>query len=164
MDTHISIMLDDPHGEAAAQFMRKLAEEESQRYRDLGPDDADSFRPEQVLVPRSAFVVARFDGQPVGCGALRPLDSESAEIKRMYVLPSARRRGIGREMVGKLERLAAEFGYRFIRLETGNRQPEAIALYERCGFCRIPLYGEHIGDPVSVCFEKKTAWPTNVAP
>ena len=72
----------------------------------------------------------------------------------MYVVPSARRQGVGRAILSELERLASEFGYRVVRLETGNRQPEAMALYERHGYCRIALYGEHVGDPVSICFEK----------
>jgi GNAT superfamily N-acetyltransferase len=155
MSTRISIQPDDPNSEAAKQFMRELSEEEARRYSDMGADDSDSFRSSDVLVPRSIFIVARLAGQPAGCGALRQLTAETAEIKRMYVITRARRRGIGRAILGELERLAVEFGYRIIRLETGNRQPEAIALYEGYGFRRIPLYGEHVGDPVSICFEKE---------
>jgi GNAT superfamily N-acetyltransferase len=74
----------------------------------------------------------------------------------MYVVAPARRRGVARSLLAELERRAAEFGYSLIQLETGNRQPEAIALYESCGYHRIPPYGSHVGDPVSVCFQKET--------
>jgi N-acetylglutamate synthase-like GNAT family acetyltransferase len=110
-----------------------------------------------ALVPRSVFFIARFDGQAVGCAALRPVESEVAEVKRMYVAPTARRRGIARHMLAELERTAVEFGYRVLRLETGDRQPEAIALYESSGFRRIPAYGCHVHDPLSICFEKIAA-------
>lgn len=72
----------------------------------------------------------------------------------MYVAPDVRRGGVGRGLLAEMERLAIEFGYRILRLETGNRQPEAIALYESSGFRRIAPYGCHVGDPLSVCFEK----------
>jgi len=74
----------------------------------------------------------------------------------MYVAPAVRRRGIARRMLGELERRAANFGYRVLRLETGNRQPEAISLYESYGFQRIAPYGKHANDPLSICFEKLT--------
>jgi putative acetyltransferase len=154
MAGHISIKQDNPHGKAATQLVRELSAEITRRYSDLGDDGSGSFSPNDALVPRSAFVVARLDGQPVGCGALRPMDSESAEIKRMFVAVGARRLGIGRGILAELERLAGEFGYRVMRLETGNRQPEAIALYEKYGFYRIPPFGQYAGNPLCRCFEK----------
>jgi putative acetyltransferase len=155
MAERILIQQDDPHGETATQLVRELSAEIARRYSDLGDDGSGSFNPNDALVPRSVFVVARLDGQPVGCGALRPIDSGSAEVKRMFVAASARRLGIGRGILAKLERLAGEFGYHVIRLETGDRQPEAIALYERYGFYRIPPFGKYVDNPVSICFEKR---------
>src|SRR5271154_2013687 len=99
MNTRISIERTDPNSRVAAQLMRELSEEEAHRYYDLGPDDKDSFGQAQVSVSRGAFVLAYLDGQTVGCGALRPLGAESAEIKRMYVVPSARRQGVGRAIL-----------------------------------------------------------------
>ncbi len=72
----------------------------------------------------------------------------------MYVLRSVRRRGVGRRLLAELEARAAMFGFTALRLETGNRQPEAIALYESSGFQRIAPYGSHVDDPLSICFEK----------
>ena len=99
-------------------------------------------------------MVARLGGQPIGCGALRRIDETTAEVKRMYVAPDGRRRGIARRILHALEELAAGFNYRTIRLQTGLEQPEAISLYESSGYHRIAAYGHHIGDPRSVCFEK----------
>ena len=137
------------------QLLRELSYEIARRYSDLGDDGSGSFNPKDVLVPRSVFIVARLDGQPVGCGALRPIDSDSAEVKRMYVAERARRLGIARRILTELEHFAAEYDYRVIRLETGNRQPEAVALYEKYGFYRIGPFGKYVENPVSIYFEKK---------
>jgi putative acetyltransferase len=150
----IDLTIVDPRGEIAAKLMRALAEEEARRYHDLGADTFDAFLPEDVLVPRGAFVLARADGAPAGCGALRPIDADTAEINRMYVEPTARRKGVGRAILAELERLASGFGYQILRLETGNRQPEAIALYEGHGFRPAAAFGAHSSDPVSIFFEK----------
>jgi GNAT superfamily N-acetyltransferase len=81
-------------------------------------------------------------------------DPSIAEIKRMYVEPGARRRGISRQILGKLEQLARGCGYLTVRLETGVRRPGAIRLYESVGYRRIQRYGRHVDDPLSICFEK----------
>lgn len=154
MTLHVSIRQVDPRSHAAMSLMRDMMKEESLRYSELG-EHSDSFSPAEVLEANSAFVIAYINEQPVGCGALRRMDSERAEIKRMYVVPAVRRQGMGRAILRELERRALQFQYRAVRLETGNRQPEAIALYESEGFCRIPAFGEYLGDPVSVCFEKQ---------
>jgi GNAT superfamily N-acetyltransferase len=144
----------DPLGSDALNLLRAMRAEALCRYADvLNPSAAVVNDP---LVPRSAFLIVRFDGEVVGCGALRPIDAETAEVRRMYVAPAVRRRGIARRMLGELERRAANFGYRVLRLETGNRQPEAISLYESYGFQRIAPYGKHANDPLSICFEKLT--------
>ncbi len=153
-ENDISVQPEDPRGEAATQLVRELTAEIAALYSDFGQDGSGSFSANDVLVPRSAFVVARLNGQPVGCGALRPMDAETMEVKRMYVAPCARRLGLGRRILAELERLAAGFGYHVMRLETGIRQPEARALYERFGFHRIPPFGQYIGNPISVCYEK----------
>ena len=76
------------------------------------------------------------------------------EVKRMYVEPDMRGRGLSRQILQKLEDTAREFGYTTLRLETGLKQPEAIGLYETAGYGRIPPYGHYVNSPHSVCFEK----------
>jgi len=137
----------------ANSLIQSLNAELSRRYPEEG---ANHFRldPEEVAEGRGAFHVAYREGQPVGCGAIRLLDSDTAEIKRMYVAPEARGLGIGRSLLDSLESEARRLGARRLVLETGNRQPEALALYGRSGFSRIPAFGEYRGSPLSVCMAK----------
>ena len=112
----------------------------------------------QVSPPHGAFVVAWLDGEPVACGALRAAEVDgTAEVKRMYTAPAARRRGVAAIVLERLEQRAAELGYRALRLETGTAQPEAIALYDRAGWQRIASFGRYEGHPASVCFGKDLA-------
>jgi GNAT superfamily N-acetyltransferase len=85
------------------------------------------------------------DGTPLGCGALRPLGGAAAELKRMFVVPAARGRGIGRAVLDALEAVARGRGWTTLRLETGPRQPEAVALYRRAGYRQIPAFGSYRG-------------------
>jgi putative acetyltransferase len=103
------------------------------------------------------FLVGRIDGRSAVCGALRPIDADMVEVKRMFVRPEYRRRGLARAMLFRLEEHAAQCGYRTIRLETGEGQPEAIALYRAAGYRPIPCYGEYAPHPDSRCFEKSLA-------
>ncbi|HLO60286.1 MAG TPA: GNAT family N-acetyltransferase [Bacteroidales bacterium] len=100
-------------------------------------------------------VVAYHKGQPVGCGAIKVFSDEAMEIKRMYVSPDIRNHGIGKLIVTELENWARELSYVKCVLETGRRQPDAIALYKKCGYQQIPNYGQYIGMENSVCFEKR---------
>lgn len=99
-------------------------------------------------------VVAYSGDVPVGCGALRELESGVGEIKRMFVVPEARRLGAARLMLETLESHGRGLGYSAVRLGSGVRQPEALALYESCGYRRIPLFGEYEGGALCVCYEK----------
>lgn len=91
---------------------------------------------------------------PVGCGAVKVFESNTMEVKRMYVPPAMRGKGIASILLRGLEIWAKELNYNRCVLETGIRQPEAIALYEKNGYTRIPNYGQYQGIPNSVCFEK----------
>mgnify|MGYP000884389761 CR=1 FL=1 len=153
MTAEISIASESPLTEDAQRLLAELTTELAARYEDDG--GAYSFNPADVLVPRSAFLIARRNGIAVGCGALRPLKPEIGEIKRMYVTPEARGLGLSRLLLTRLETLAREFGYAWLWLETGTKQPEALGLYASCGFQRRESYGYYKNDPASVCFEKR---------
>jgi len=121
------------------------------------PNPADNFfelAEEQTAGDRGVFLLARVDGRPLGCGALRRIDTTTGEIKRMYVAPAARGTGLGRRLLDELERHACGLGLRRLVLETGTRQPQAIGLYRRAGFARIPCFGEYQHAPLSVCMAK----------
>ncbi len=100
-------------------------------------------------------MVAYEDGIPVACGAMKELDKNSMEIKRMFTAPTHRAKGIASQVLVELETWAKASGYTVCRLETGKRQPEAIAVYQKNGYVQIPNYGQYAGIENSVCFEKK---------
>jgi GNAT superfamily N-acetyltransferase len=102
-----------------------------------------------------AFLVGRIDGRAVACGGVARYDEATGEIRRMYVVPEARGRGLSRRVLQALEEEARTLGYAFVRLETGSLQAEAIGLYVSNGFRPIPRYGPFADDPRSVCFEKR---------
>jgi len=99
-------------------------------------------------------IVACEDTIPVGCGAIKHLSDEAMDVKRMYVPEDRRGRGIAGEILAALEHWAAELGYTKCLLETGLKQPEAIALYKKSGYTIIPNYGQYAGVENSVCYEK----------
>jgi putative acetyltransferase len=104
--------------------------------------------------PEVRFAVVRdARGVAVGCGAV-VLDPPRGELKRMYVDPAFRGRGIGRVLLGFLEQAAVEGGCLQLLLETGTLQPEAIALYEAAGFVRCGPFGDYVDDPHSLFFCK----------
>jgi putative acetyltransferase len=104
-------------------------------------------------------IVAYQDRVPVGCGAFREFSDDAVEIKRMYVKPEYRGRGVAKAVLGKLEQWAAESGFKTCVLETGKNQPEAIRLYEKSGYKRIPNYGQDEKIENSVCMEKYIPQP-----
>jgi len=143
----------DVTSELALALITELNAELLELYPEEG---ATHFRlaPEEVSGSCGAFFVAFVAGKPVGCGAVRRLDAETAEIKRMYVKPDVRGRGIAARILDELVSHARHLRVSRIVLETGERQPEALALYGRAGFVRIPLFGEYVDSPLSVCMAK----------
>lgn len=104
---------------------------------------------------RAAFVIAREAGAAVGCAALRPISGEIAEVKRMYVRPEMRRKGVARQLMSALEQIARDGGFREVWLETGLPQVAAIELYEQLGYTTISPYGEYKDEADSVCYAKQ---------
>ena len=94
------------------------------------------------------------DETAVACGAIKAFDEQSMEIKRMFTLPEMRGKGIASKILNQLENWTKELGFSKTILETGIKQTEAIALYEKCGYNIIPNYGQYSGIEHSVCYEK----------
>jgi ribosomal protein S18 acetylase RimI-like enzyme len=135
----------------AVALREELTSDLAERY---GGDSEPGVKPtgETVL----AFLVARNGaGTPVGCGALLDLGEGAAEIKRMYVRPEDRGRGLSRRMLEALEREALRSGFDRTRLETGERQPEAMGLYRSAGYVEIEKFGPYRDAPLSRCFERR---------
>jgi GNAT superfamily N-acetyltransferase len=112
---------------------------------------------EAVYLPHddAVYLVVVLHGRAVACGAWQPLAPGVAELKRMYVRPASRGRGIARQLIVALEEEALADDRPVLRLETGTYLPAAISLYRSAGYSPIPVYGEYVGNPYSVCFEKK---------
>ena len=104
--------------------------------------------------PGVIFLVARVDGRALGCGAVVSSGDGWAEIKRMFVSPQARGLKLGRRLLERIDAIARENGERRLRLETGGKQPEALALYRSAGFTEIGPFGAYRPDPLSLFMEK----------
>ncbi len=147
----ITVEVTKPNRPDAVQLIRELDEHLSSLY----PVESTHFLDIQTLMqPSIHFVLAFAEGVAVGCGALR-LKEDYAEVKRMYVKPTYRGKGVGYKLLNKVETLAREAGYTTLRLETGVYQLEAVKLYERHGFHRRGPFGEYTDDPLSMCYEKR---------
>lgn len=135
----------------ARALRRELESDLAERY---GGDTEPGVKPSEESV--LAFLIARdAEGTPVACGALLDLGDGAAEIKRMYVRPEQRRRGLSRRVLEALEREALRRGFDRVRLETGERQPEAMGLYRSAGYEEIDKYGPYRDAPLSRCFERR---------
>ena len=120
-----------------------------------GDSGAKSFDANDVRGPRSVFLLARdAAGVAAGCGALRPLEGDVAEVKRMYARPGS---GAGVQLLGELERRALQFGYRAIWLETRRVNVRAVAFYDKHGYRVIPNYGKYVGRDDAICLGKVLA-------
>ncbi|MDN3919657.1 GNAT family N-acetyltransferase [Roseateles violae] len=144
----------DPCGAQALGLLHAAAREARALYPELFPDCDAPLPGNTPTPPRGCYLLALVGGEPLGCGAFRPVDAATAELRRIYVRPEARRGGIAQALLARLEAEALRLSYRRLVLETGYKQAAAMALYLRCGFAPIATFGDYIGDPSSRCFEK----------
>lgn len=141
------------HADAVA-LIEQVQQEYVVRY---GEVDGTPVDPAQFAAPLGLFLVGYLDAQPVACGGWRARGDGTAELKRMYVAPAARGRGAARAILAELERTARQTGHNRIVLETGLRQPEAIALYTSAGYTPVPRFGYYKDASESVHLGKSFA-------
>lgn len=140
-----------------------LAELDAYLYRQYPPDELGTeinhiLDVAALLRPEVTFVAAWQVEEPLGCGAIRRMDDGQgpyAEVKRMYVRPAARGQRIAERILDTLEQLARSEDRKRMLLETGTRQPEALRLYERCGYIVCGPFGGYPPHPLSVFMEKR---------
>lgn len=146
---------------AVVDLVARVQAEYVERY---GSEDASPIDLAEFAGPDGLFLLGTVGGpggEPVATGAWRRTSVEAlggtriAEIKRMYVVPDHRGRGLSRLVLAELERTAAAAGYDTLVLETGLKQPEAIALYLSAGYQQIPGFGYYCGSELSRCFGKR---------
>ena len=123
--------------------------------RDRYGEAQDGYTPFNGVAGIATAVVAELDGQPVGCGCFRRREDGAIEIKRMFVADAYRRRGIAAQILDALEMWARELGHATVLLETGTRQDEAIALYGKLGYERIPPFPPYVDMTLSICMRKQ---------
>jgi|HubBroStandDraft_6_1064221.scaffolds.fasta_scaffold34402_3 putative acetyltransferase len=153
---------------------RLIGELNAELSRDYPPAQRfHSLAAEEVAEGAGAFLVLWLDGAPAGCGAVRMLSPDGippvgirpdgilaeavAELKRMYVVPTARGRGLSRLVLRELEARAAALGASRVVLETGDKALAALGLYESAGYARLPCFGAYAASPTSICLEKRLA-------
>jgi GNAT superfamily N-acetyltransferase len=107
-----------------------------------------------VVRDDATYLLARIGNEPAGCVAVQSVDGRTDELKRMYVAPAARGKRVARTMLAAVEELAAKRGKSVLRMATGVKQPEAIALYTSAGFERVEPWGRYVGDDGALCFAK----------
>jgi GNAT superfamily N-acetyltransferase len=118
-------------------------------------ENRHGFSVERLLAEDVAFFVARENGVPVACGGVKVHPEAYAEIKRMFVRPAWRGRGLSRFVLEHLVSHARARGIAVVRLETGIHQSTAIRLYESSGFAPTTAFGEYVGDGISLFYEKR---------
>jgi GNAT superfamily N-acetyltransferase len=138
-------------GPTAQVLIAQVQQEYVERY---GGPDTTPVDPSEFAPPLGRFVVGYLDNEPVAMGGVRRIDDDTAEIKRMFVVPSARGRGLSRVILGRLEDNARDLSATRVVLETGLRQPEAMRLYETSGYARIEPFGHYRCEPDSVSYGK----------
>ncbi|HEX5018400.1 MAG TPA: GNAT family N-acetyltransferase [Actinomycetes bacterium] len=136
----------------AQQLIAELQEEYTERYG--GPDETP-VDPDEFEAPDGAFFVAHRDGELVGCAGMRRFSTTEVEVKRMFIRRPFRGRGWSRTLLALVEDEARALGFSRILMETGLRQPEAMALYESSGYEPIPGFGHYRDAPGNRCYAKQ---------
>lgn len=140
----------------AQRLIAEVQDEYVQRY---GGPDSSPVDPLEFQPPQGLFLVGYLDSEPVAMGGWRRLDdghpqtswaAPVVEVKRMYVAAASRGRGYARTMLARLEDTAREAGARWLLLETGHRQPEAVQLYQSCGYQPVPPFGHYADRPLAI--------------
>lgn len=140
----LQVLPEDPEGETGSCLLKRYFEELGSRF----PEGFDPGRGHDIpnsafKAPTGAFLVAYLSNQAVGCGALRYLSREVAEVKRMWVEPTRRGCGVGRRLLSELEAVASGHGCRLVRLDTSSHLGEALALYRSSGYREIDAYNDN---------------------
>ena len=136
----------------ASELLAAMVAEMSELYGDIEGEHMPSAKPADFAPPAGTFLVGFHDGEPVCAGGIKRIAPDAAEIKRMYVVPGARRRGVARRLLGALEDAARERGYAFVRLDTGPKQQHAVALYASAGYSEIANFN---ANPIAAYWGEK---------
>lgn len=149
VDDGLSVTVESPDSPDARRLLDELSDELLKNY---GSDGRASFADWQENEPSYIFLIARFNGEPVGCGGVRPIADGVGEIKRMFA--KHRGRAIGSAILNAIEREAADAGYHTLWLETRIANSGAVAFYRARGYRQRENFGKYVGNSQAICFEK----------
>lgn len=142
------------------QEILDIVEQLDEYLNSLYPSESNHLTPVDNMINENfVFIGAYKDHQAIGCGGVKIIPNEYAELKRMFVVPGARGKSIGKMLLVQLEETARKIGLDYVRLETGVKQKEAIAMYEKSGYQFIEPFGNYLVDPLSVFMEKRLTYP-----
>jgi putative acetyltransferase len=144
------IRLTDGADQDFIMLVAQLDEDLSSRYGEM----QKQYTPLNSLAAIKDAAVAYLDGAPVACGAFKAVSEDTVEIKRVFVKPEFRNRGLAGKILKTLENAAKNRGYMYAVLETGVKQHEAIGLYKKSGYAITDKYGPYVGNENSVCMKK----------
>lgn len=139
----LELRREPPDGETGARMLAAYAAAIVARYPDWSPAQTPTAEPSEISPPTGCFLVAYADGEPVGCGAVKRLDDDACEVKRVYVAPGARGLGLARTILAALEEAARQAGYSVARLDTGARLEGAADLFRSAGYRDIENYNDN---------------------
>jgi GNAT superfamily N-acetyltransferase len=142
-DDDVVIAVEPPDAPASRRLLERFEEEKKEREDDYDEQNAIRLAPEELMPPGGAFLVARHQGRPVGCGGVRELGPDVGELRRLYVAPEARSLGLGRRLFEAMEEAARRIGYRTVRLDTHPALEEAREMFEELGYREIPAYNDN---------------------
>lgn len=143
-EAEIEVSVESADTEPGRSLLAAMEDELDDLYRKR-PGSLDSLpvSAADLAAPHGTFIVLRVAGEDIACGGVKRLDATTGEIKRMYVSPAHRNRGLARRLLAELEHRARELGYRRVRLDTGSEQPAARSIYERSGYRSIAPYNDN---------------------
>ncbi|MDX6645066.1 MAG: hypothetical protein QOK40_793 [Miltoncostaeaceae bacterium] len=139
----IVIAVEPPDEPDSRRLLDRFEEEKREREDAYDEDNAIRLAPQELMPPDGAFLVARREGRPVGCGGVRRLGPDLGELRRLYVAPEARSLGLGKMLFEAMEEAARRIGYRTVRLDTNPALREAREMFEQLGYREIPAYNDN---------------------
>lgn len=158
----ITIRPEQPNTEDATRLIEELEAVLAPMY---PQESRHGYSIAKLIEQKVQFFVIRCEGEAAGCAGIQFFNDNGTaygEVKRMYIRPAFRGRGLAKLALQQLEETAAARGVDILRLETGIHQAEAVGLYERYGFYRIGPFGEYWDDPLSIYFEKRVPLTANI--
>jgi GNAT superfamily N-acetyltransferase len=138
----VTVAVERADAEVSLGLQQTFFADIASRYPGWAPASSQSVEPSDLAPPHGVWLVAYLQQRAIGCGGLQRLDADTAEIRRLFVDESARGRRLGHRLLAELESHARRLGYKRVRLTTGDRQPEALGIFQTAGYLEIPPFSD----------------------